>query len=179
MRPGLFLNLLWLPLAVAVAVFVTRQGEAARCFHDPKLALSERSESNGSTIHNPKCDPTAPNDILQFTSAGHILGFAADAAYVAGSSHALRVNSSTLARPSRQVLPRRTARNTRFHCHRSPTRTFGTALHWSTTPPVEQWFAAPIEPSRMRMLATSVCATTLLSPWRMTGRSASASKPAW
>ena len=91
MRPGLFLNLLWLPLAVAVAVFVTRQGEAARCFHDPKLALSERSESNGSTIHNPKCDPTAPNDILQFTSAGHILGFAADAAYVAGSSHALRV----------------------------------------------------------------------------------------
>ena len=91
MRPRLFLNLLWLPLALAVALFVTRQGEAARCFHTPKLALSERSESNGSTIHNPKYDLPAPNNILQFTSGGHVLGFAADAVYVASGSHALRV----------------------------------------------------------------------------------------
>src|SRR5205814_565510 len=34
---------------------------------------------------------TAPKDILQFTSGGHILGFAKSGVYVATGSHALRV----------------------------------------------------------------------------------------
>ena len=36
-------------------------------------------------------DPTATNDILQFTSSGHVLGFAMNSVYVANGSHALRV----------------------------------------------------------------------------------------
>jgi uncharacterized repeat protein (TIGR02543 family) len=35
--------------------------------------------------------PTEPKQILQFTSGGHILGFAKDCVYVASGSHALRV----------------------------------------------------------------------------------------
>src|SRR6202521_2800872 len=89
MPPKRFLiNLLWLPLALIVAVFVMWEGKASRGF---QLVLHERSDSNGSTIHHPKCEPAVPKDILQFTSGGHILGFAADSVYVAGGSHAIRV----------------------------------------------------------------------------------------
>src|SRR5436190_7845723 len=35
--------------------------------------------------------PTAPHDVLQFTSGRHVLGFATDGVYVATGSHALRV----------------------------------------------------------------------------------------
>src|SRR5437660_994672 len=64
----LFLNLLWLPIIFAVALFVIRQHEAGR-----------------------PVDRTAPNHILQFTSGGHVLGFAAGGVYVASGSHALHV----------------------------------------------------------------------------------------
>src|SRR5437879_13502182 len=64
----LFLNLLWLPIILAVALFVIRQHEAGR-----------------------PVDRTAPNHILQFTSGGHVLGFAAGGVYVASGSHALHV----------------------------------------------------------------------------------------
>ena len=36
--------------------------------------------------------PTAAKDIVQFTSSGHVLGFASNCVYVAGGSHALRVD---------------------------------------------------------------------------------------
>ena len=91
MAPRLFLNLLRLPFAVAVAIFALRQGETTRGFPHSTRVLSERNESNGSAIDRPKCDPTAPSDILQFTSGGHVLGFAADAIFVASGSHALCV----------------------------------------------------------------------------------------
>src|SRR5712692_4103019 len=64
----LFLNLLWLPIILVVALFEVRQHEAGR--------LVPR---------------TAPNRLLQFTSGGHILGFASGGVYVAGGSHALHV----------------------------------------------------------------------------------------
>src|SRR5437773_2075636 len=35
--------------------------------------------------------PTEPKEILQFTSGGHVLGFAKNCVYVATGSHALRV----------------------------------------------------------------------------------------
>ena len=60
--------LIWLPILVASAVFMTRQGY-----------------SHKSTRL------TTPNNIQQFTSGGHVLGFTADGVFVAGGSHALRV----------------------------------------------------------------------------------------
>jgi hypothetical protein len=64
----LFLNLLWLPIILALAFLVVRQYEA------------------GKPLHR-----TGPNQILQFTSGGHILGFASGGVYVASGSHALHV----------------------------------------------------------------------------------------
>lgn len=90
MSPRVSLNLLWLPLAIAV-VFVMRQSEPARSFHNPEIVPSELIASDRVTINDPQGDLTAPNDILQFASGGHVLGFASDAVYVAGGSHALRV----------------------------------------------------------------------------------------
>ncbi|MEY2518651.1 MAG: hypothetical protein QOF24_410 [Verrucomicrobiota bacterium] len=90
MSPRVSLNLLWLPLAIAV-VFVMRQSEPDCSLHNPKLAFSELIASGGANIKNSEGDLTTSNDILQFTSGGHTLGFAANAVYVAGGSHALRV----------------------------------------------------------------------------------------
>jgi hypothetical protein len=64
----LFLNLLWLPIILALAFFVVRQHGA------------------GKPIHR-----TGPSQILQFTSSRHVLGFASGGVYVAGGSHALHV----------------------------------------------------------------------------------------
>jgi hypothetical protein len=68
-----------------------RQSEPARSFPNPEIAPSELIASDRVTINDPQGDLTAPNDILQFASGGHVLGFASDAVYVAGGSHALRV----------------------------------------------------------------------------------------
>jgi hypothetical protein len=89
MSPHRLLNLLWLPLAVGV--FLARQGEAAHSFSNPTPVPGERAAPDGARINDPKGQPTAPNDILQFTSGGHILGFAADGVYMASGSHVLRV----------------------------------------------------------------------------------------
>ena len=64
----LFLNLLWLPIILALAFFVTRQHGA------------------GKPIPR-----TRPSEILQFTSSRHVLGFAPGGVYVASGSHALHV----------------------------------------------------------------------------------------
>jgi hypothetical protein len=64
----LFLNLLWLPIILALAFFVVRQHGA------------------GKPIRR-----TGPSQILQFTSGRHVLGFASGGVYVAGGSHALHV----------------------------------------------------------------------------------------
>src|SRR6266446_4313237 len=64
----LFLNLLWLPIILVVTLFEVRQHEAGK-----------------------PVDRTAPSQLLQFTSGGHILGFASGGVYVAGGSHALHV----------------------------------------------------------------------------------------
>ena len=52
-------------------------------------------------------DVPVPNDILQFTSGGHIVGFAADAVYVASNSHALRVQfiNARATRPASAAAP--------------------------------------------------------------------------
>src|ERR1700730_9222470 len=63
MHPCLFLNLLWFPIVVTVAVFMTRQAQPGKSTH-----------------------LTAPKDILQFTSGGHVLGFAKTGVYVASGS---------------------------------------------------------------------------------------------
>jgi len=49
-------------------------------------AFTVREGEVGKTAHS-----TAPKDILQFTSGGHVLGFAKTGVYVASGSHALRV----------------------------------------------------------------------------------------
>jgi len=75
MFPFRFRNLLALSVVIAVVAFPTRQSGAA-------------SAVKGS----------ASDGVLQFTSGGHLLGFEADAIYVAAGSHALRiqfVNSCT------------------------------------------------------------------------------------
>src|SRR5207302_1665646 len=64
----LFLNLLWLPIILVVTLFEVRQHEAGK-----------------------PVDRAAPSQLLQFTSGGHILGFASGGVYVAGGSHALHV----------------------------------------------------------------------------------------
>ena len=64
----LFLNLLWLPIILVVTLFEVRQHEAGK-----------------------PVDRTAPSQLLQFTSGGHILGFASGGVYVASGSHALHV----------------------------------------------------------------------------------------
>ena len=106
MSPRLLLHLVWLPLAVAV-LFVVRQDEAARSFHHPQLVLNERGASDGATVNSPKCQPPAPGDILQFASGGHVLGFSADAIYVASGSQALRVQfvDPRATNPVSTVLP--------------------------------------------------------------------------
>jgi len=38
--------------------------------------------------------PTEPSDLLQFTAAGHVLGFQAEGVYVAAGDHLLRVEFS-------------------------------------------------------------------------------------
>ena len=81
MFPRLFLSLLFVSTAIAVSAFGQR----------PNAVPSQRDQSTETTIQNPKRDLSGPSDILQFTSGGHILGFAADAVYVASGSHALRV----------------------------------------------------------------------------------------
>src|SRR5580700_8024030 len=64
----LSLNLLWLPIILALAFFVARQHGA------------------GKPIPR-----TGPSQILQFTSSRHVLGFAPGGVYVASGSHALHV----------------------------------------------------------------------------------------
>ena len=62
------LALVTIGILATVTAFTVRQGEVTKTAH-----------------------LTAPKDILQFTSGGHVLGFAADGVYVANGSHALRV----------------------------------------------------------------------------------------
>ena len=102
MSTRLFLNLRRLPLAFCFAAIVIGGVRASAGFHRRGLLLDERSESSRSPIGLPKCDPKGPKDILRFTSAGQVLGFAADAFYVAGGSHALRVQFVE-AHPSKPV----------------------------------------------------------------------------
>jgi hypothetical protein len=62
------LALLTIAILATVTAFTVRQGEVAKTAH-----------------------LTAPKDILQFTSGGHVLGFAKTGVYMASGSHALRV----------------------------------------------------------------------------------------
>jgi hypothetical protein len=62
------LTLVTIAILAAVTAFTVRQGEVTK-----------------------SARPTAPKDILQFTSGGHVLGFAKSGVYLASGSHALRV----------------------------------------------------------------------------------------
>jgi len=62
------LALVTIAILAAVTAFTVREGEVTKTAH-----------------------LTAPKDILQFTSGGHVLGFAKTGVYVATGSHALRV----------------------------------------------------------------------------------------
>jgi hypothetical protein len=100
MSPRSFRSLLWLPLAVAF--FAVRPGEAPGYSHNQKVVPGDRSALGGIAINNPLSHSLAPHDILQFASGRHVLGFAADALYVASGSHALRVQFVN-ARPTTPV----------------------------------------------------------------------------
>ena len=68
MRLRLFLNLLCFSVVVAMPSSWSRQAQGVK-----------------------STQPAAPKDLLQFTSGGHVLGFASGSVYVASGSHALRV----------------------------------------------------------------------------------------
>jgi hypothetical protein len=100
MSPRSFRSLLWLPLAVAL--FAVRPSEAPGYSHHQKVVPGDRSALDGVAVNNPSSHSPVPHDVLQFASGGHILGFAADALYVASGSHALRVQFVN-ARPTTPV----------------------------------------------------------------------------
>src|SRR5207237_716439 len=62
------LALVTIAILVNITAFTVRQGEVTKTAH-----------------------LTAPKDILQFTSGGHVIGFAKSGVYIANGSHALRV----------------------------------------------------------------------------------------
>ncbi|HYJ04970.1 MAG TPA: SBBP repeat-containing protein, partial [Chthoniobacterales bacterium] len=78
------LLLVSITLTLTLTAFAVRPGKATRSLPPTKRELNQRIESRETL-------GTVPDNLLQFTSGGHILGFAADAIYVAGRSHSLRV----------------------------------------------------------------------------------------
>src|SRR5690349_4702874 len=64
----LFINALWLPIILVAVFFEVRRPELIKQHHR-----------------------ATPDQLLQFTSRGHILGFSSHGVYVAGGSHALHV----------------------------------------------------------------------------------------
>src|ERR1700751_628106 len=64
----LFINALWIPIILVAIFFEVRRPKPTTPRHQ-----------------------AAPNQLLQFTSRGHILGFSSGGVYIAGGSHALHV----------------------------------------------------------------------------------------
>jgi hypothetical protein len=147
----LFLNLLWLPIIFAVALFEVRQHKA------------------GKSIHR-----TAPNQLLQFTSGGHILGFASGGIYVASGSHALHVEFVN-PRATDPVSDAAPSDSMPGNVHRvAPLSRVTYPSLWDG---ITLIYDAPSGSRRMRTRATFVCTTTHRSRCRAMGRCASASKP--
>src|SRR5436309_1518245 len=78
--PRPFVTLACVAILVGITGFINHQVGAGKLTHP--------AASTQATIRESDRDIA---DMLQFTSGGQVLGFAADGIYVAGGSHALRV----------------------------------------------------------------------------------------